>query len=121
MPDFTGTNASETLNGSETADKITVLGGTDKVAALGGDDTVSGGDGSDTLLGGAGNDILYGHSIADLDPSSGNITATLLADIGPGPIPVTGPLALTGAPGDDGFVYALRKNTGDIIRIDTTT
>ena len=115
MPDFTGSNASETLNGSESADKITVLGGTDRVDALGGDDTVSGGDGTDTLLGGAGNDILYGHSVADLDPNSGNITATLLANVG------QGALALSSAPGDDAFVYALRKDTGDVIRINTTT
>ncbi len=115
MPDFTGTNATETLSASETADTVTALGGSDQVDALGGDDTVSGGDGTDTLRGGAGNDILYGHSIADLDPSSGNITATLLADVGDGAVFVTG------APGDDGFVYAVRKDVGDIIRINTTT
>jgi Ca2+-binding RTX toxin-like protein len=115
MPDFTGTNATEILNGSDTADTVAALGGSDKVNGLGGDDTVSGGDGADTLAGGTGNDILYGHSVADLDPNSGNITATLLANVG------SDALALSGAPGDDGFVYALRKNTGDIIRIDTTT
>jgi hypothetical protein len=115
MADITGTNATELLNGTETPDKITALGGTDQVDALGGDDTVSGSDGTDTLRGGAGNDILYGHSIADLDPNSGNITATLLANVG------SDALALSGAPGDDGFVYALRKNTGDVIRINTTT
>ncbi len=115
MPDFTGTNATETLSASETSDTVTALGGSDQVDALGGDDTVSGGDGTDTLRGGAGNDILYGHSIADLDPNSGNITATLLADVGDGAVFVTG------APGDDGFVYAVRKDVGDIIRIDTGT
>src|SRR5688572_751547 len=115
MPDFTGTNATEILGASETSDTVAALGGSDQVNALGGDDTVSGGDGTDTLRGGAGNDILYGHSIADLDPSSGNITATLLADVGDGAVFVTG------APGDDGFVYAVRKDVGDIIRINTTT
>src|SRR5262245_8822987 len=115
MPDVTGTNGKDTLSASGAADTVTALGGSDRVDALGGDDTVSGGDGADTLAGGAGNDILYGHSIADLEPSSSNITATLLADVG------SGALAVTGAPGDNGFVYALRKNTGDIIRIDTTT
>jgi Ca2+-binding RTX toxin-like protein len=115
MPNFPGTNASEILIGSATADTVTALGGSDQVDGSGGDDTVSGGDGIDTLLGGAGNDILYGHSVADLDPNSGNITATLLANVG------SGALALSSAPGDDGFVYALRKDTGDIIRIDTTT
>jgi len=115
MPDFTGTNASEKLSASEAADTVAALGGSDQVDALGGDDTVSGGDGADTLRGGAGNDILYGHSIADLDPGSGNITATLLANVGGGAVFVTG------APGDDGFVYAVRKDVGDIIRINTTT
>ena len=115
MPDFTGTNATEILSASETSDAVTALGGSDQVDALGGDDTVSGGDGTDTLRGGAGNDILYGHSIADLDPNSGNITATLLTNVGDGAVFVTG------APGDDGFVYAVRKDVGDIIRINTTT
>ena len=115
MPNFPGTNASETLSGSATTDTVTALGGSDQVDGSGGDDTVSGGDGTDTLLGGAGNDILYGHSVADLDPNSGNITATLLANVG------SGALALSSAPGDDGFVYALRKDTGDVIRINTTT
>ena len=115
MPDFIGTNATEILSASETSDTVTALGGSDQVDALGGDDTVSGGDGTDTLRGGAGNDILYGHSIADLDLNSGNITATLLADVGDGAVFVTG------APGDNGFVYAVRKDAGDIIRINTTT
>jgi Ca2+-binding RTX toxin-like protein len=115
MPVFTGTNAKDTLNAGGAADTVSALGGSDQVDALGGDDTVSGGDGADTLHGGAGNDILYGHSIADLDPNSGNITATLLANVD------SGALAVTGAPGDDGFVYALRKDTGDVIRINTIT
>ncbi len=115
MANFAGTHATEILNGTSSPDKIDTLGGSDKVDALAGDDTVSGGDGADNLKGGDGNDIIYGHSVADLDPSSGNITATLLADVG------SGALFVTGAPGDDGFVYALRKNTGDVIRINTTT
>ncbi|HKP25759.1 MAG TPA: PQQ-dependent sugar dehydrogenase [Dongiaceae bacterium] len=113
MPAFSGSNAKDTLSASEAADTVTALGGSDQVDALGGDDTVSGGDGADTLRGGAGNDILYGHSIADLDPSSGNITATLLADVGD--------KALALAPGEDGFVYAMRKESGQVIRIDTAT
>jgi Ca2+-binding RTX toxin-like protein len=115
MADFKGTEASETLKAGEAADTVAALGGGDVVEALGGDDTVSGGDGADTLRGGAGNDILYGHSVADLDPSSGNINATLLANVG------QGALALSSAPGDDGFVYAVRKHTGEVIRIDTAT
>src|SRR5512147_1715998 len=115
MAIITGTNSSQVLTGTNTPDTIEALGGADQVDALSGDDTISGGDGADTLRGGDGNDVIYGHSVADLDPNSGNITATLLADVG------AGALAVTAAPGDDGFVYALRKDTGDIIRINTTT
>jgi Ca2+-binding RTX toxin-like protein len=80
-----------------------------------GADTISGNDGNDTINGGDGDDTLYGHSVADLDPTSGNIQAQLLANIG------AGATFLTGAPGDDGFVYALKKDTGEVLRIDTAT
>ncbi|HEV8389705.1 MAG TPA: PQQ-dependent sugar dehydrogenase [Dongiaceae bacterium] len=115
MTIITGTHASEILNGTKAPDTIEGLGGGDQIDALGGDDTISGGDGADTLRGGDGNDVIYGHSVADLDPNSGNINATLLANVG------AGALFVTGAPGDDGFVYALRKDTGDIARINTNT
>jgi Ca2+-binding RTX toxin-like protein len=80
-----------------------------------GADTISGSDGNDTITGGDGNDTLYGHSVADLDPTSGNIEAKLLSNIG------AGATFLTGAPGDDGFVYALKKDTGEILRINSAT
>ena len=115
MPDFPGTNASETLNGSEAADTIQGLGGTDVITGLDGFDTISGGDGADDIDGGDGNDTIYGHSVADLDPSSGVIEATLLANVG------FGAVFVTGAPGDDGYVCALTKETGVITRIDTST
>ena len=115
MANITGTNATETLNGTGVLDTIQGLGGSDQINGLGGADTISGGDGRDTLLGGDGNDIIYGHSVADLNPNSGNITATLLANVG------SGAVFVTGAPGDDGFVYALRKDVGDIVRINTAT
>lgn len=76
---------------------------------------LSGSDGSDKISGGNGNDTLYGHSVADLDPASGNIQATLLANVGAGAV------FLTGAPGDDGFAYAVKKDTGEIVRIDVAT
>src|SRR5262245_58512197 len=79
------------------------------------DNVIGGLDGSDTISGGGGNDTLYGHSAADLNPASGNILATELADIG------SGAVFATGAPGDNGFVYGLNKETGEIFRIDTTT
>ncbi len=115
MADIIGTNATETLNGTGVLDTIQGLGGSDQINGLGGADTISGGDGADTLQGGDGNDTIYGHSVADLNPNSGNITATLLANVG------SGAVFVTGAPGDDGIVYAVRKDVGDIVRINTTT
>jgi Ca2+-binding RTX toxin-like protein len=115
MAIISGTHATETLIGTAVVDAIAGLGGSDLIDGLGDSDTISGGDGSDSLQGGEGDDIVYGHSDADLNPASGNITATLLADVG------SGAVFVTGAPGDDGFVYALRKDVGDIVRINTTT
>jgi Ca2+-binding RTX toxin-like protein len=110
-----GTHATETLIGTSVVDAIAGLGGGDLIDGLGDSDTISGGDGADSLRGGDGDDVVYGHSDAGLSPASGNITATLLADVG------SGAVFVTGAPGDDGFVYALRKDVGDIVRINTTT
>ena len=115
MADIVGTNATETLNGTDNPDTIEGLGGSDQIDGLDGGDTISGGDGADTIFGGDGDDTIYGHSAADLDPNSGDIVATLLANVG------SGAVFVTGAPGDDGFVYALRKDVGDIVRIDTST
>ncbi|EHK55022.1 PQQ-dependent sugar dehydrogenase, partial [Allomesorhizobium alhagi] len=115
MSDITGTHASETLNGTSSLDTIQGLGGSDRIDGLGGADTISGGDGTDTLRGGSGNDTIYGHSVADLNANSGDITATLLANIG------SGAVFATGAPGDSNFVYALRKDVGDIVRINAAT
>jgi Ca2+-binding RTX toxin-like protein len=115
MSDITGTHASETLNGTSGLDTIQGLGGSDRIDGLGGADTISGGDGTDTLRGGSGNDTIYGHSVADLNANSGDITATLLANIG------SGAVFATGAPGDSNFVYALRKDVGDIVRINAAT
>src|SRR5262245_60763593 len=104
MANITGTNATQTLNGTGVADTIQGLSGSDQINGLAGADIILGGDGNDTLRGGDGNDTIYGHSVADLNPSSGNINATLLANVGAGAVFVTG------APGDNGFVYALRKD-----------
>ena len=115
MADITGTHASETLNGTDGLDTVQGLGGSDQINGLGGADTISGGDGADMLQGGDGDDTIYGHSVADLTPNSSDITATQLANVG------SGAVFVTGAPGDGGFVYALRKDVGDIVRIDTAT
>lgn len=115
MANITGTHASETLNGTTSSDTISGLGGSDLIDGLGSADTIFGGEGADTLRGSDGNDTIYGHSTADTNLSSGNITATLLANVG------SGAVFAAGAPGDDGFLYALRKDVGQIIRINTTT
>jgi Ca2+-binding RTX toxin-like protein len=115
MANIIGTNATETLNGSGIGDAMQGLGGSDRINGLAGADTISGGDGADRIFGGDGNDTIYGHSAADLDRNSGSITATLLTNVG------SGAVFVTGAPGDDGFIYALRKDAGQIIRINTST
>ncbi len=115
MANITGTHASETLNGTTSSDTISGLGGSDLIDGLGSADTIFGGEGADTLRGSDGNDTMYGHSTADTNLSSGNITATLLANVG------SGAVFAAGAPGDNGFLYALRKDVGQIIRINTTT
>ncbi|HWK67965.1 MAG TPA: PQQ-dependent sugar dehydrogenase [Rhizobiaceae bacterium] len=112
MADIAGTNATESLNGTAAADTIRGLGGGDRISGFAGADTISGGDGADNLLGGDGNDVIYGHSVADLDPNSANIAAIPLASVGAGAVFVAG------APGDDGFVYALRKDVGNVVRLD---
>jgi Ca2+-binding RTX toxin-like protein len=117
MANITGSHAGDILNGTTSRDTIHGLGGSDQISGQGAPDTISGGEGADTLSGGNGNDTLYGHSVADADPSLGGtvITATLLANVG------SGAVFVTGAPGDDGFVYAVRNQVGDIVRINTST
>ena len=82
-------------HGTELLDTIQGLGGSDQLSGLAGNDTISGGDGADIIFGGAGDDILYGHSAADVDPHSGDIRATLLANVGSGAVFVTGARATT--------------------------
>src|SRR5688500_5909299 len=48
MADFTGTDADDTLDGSEGADRIFGEGGGDTLRGRGGDDLLVGGDGTDT-------------------------------------------------------------------------
>jgi Ca2+-binding RTX toxin-like protein len=65
-----GTQGSDTLNGTEAADKIVAKKGADTVNALGGDDKVWTGRGADTANGGLGNDTLGGK--ADRDDLNGD-------------------------------------------------
>lgn len=115
MADRSGTNKSETLDGTDDPDIFMSLGGADTLNGLGGADTFSAGDGADIVFGGAGDDIIYGHSQADRQASSGFIRTEKLADIGFGAVQT----ALAG--GDDGFIYALNKDSGEIVRINAET
>jgi Ca2+-binding RTX toxin-like protein len=63
----TGTNAGETLNGSDVGDLIRALGGIDIVNGLKGDDCLAGDDAADRLDGGDGNDQLAGGGSADIE------------------------------------------------------
>jgi CSLREA domain-containing protein len=61
----TGTNASETLNGTAFGDLIFGLGGNDVINGLQGDDCLDGGSGRDRLSGAAGRDRLSGGAASD--------------------------------------------------------
>ena len=76
---------------------------------------ISGGDGSQILTGTSGDDVIYGHSVADVGPLSGQVTATRVA---------TGlalPTFAGSAPGDANGLYVTEKDTGRIVRVDLTT
>ena len=73
MAIIVGTNASETINGTNQSDVILASNGNDTVNGGGGNDIVTGGNGNDTLNGGADNDILAGGNGDDtLDGGSGS-------------------------------------------------
>ena len=110
-----GTDASAIHNGTAGADRIVALAGSDSVRGGAGNDTIQGGDGHDVLRGGTGNDVIYGHSPGDGDVHAGRITATVLTNIGGGAV------ALVTAPGEDGFVYGVNKDSGIVSRIDIAT
>ena len=55
-----GTNAKDTLNGSDGVDLIFSLNGKDRVSAGAGNDYVCGWNGESTIYGGAGDDTIYG-------------------------------------------------------------
>jgi len=113
VADRNGTTKSETLDGTDDPDIFMGLGGADTLNGLGGADTFSAGDGADIVFGGEGDDIIYGHSQADRQASSGFIKTEKIADIGFGAVQT----ALAG--GNDGFIYALNKDSGEIFRINS--
>lgn len=115
MANRNGTNKSEILDGTDSDDVFVALGGADTLNGLAGADIFSAGDGADTVFGGEGDDVIYGHSQADRQASSGFIKAEKITDIGSGAVQT----ALAG--GDDGFFYALSKDSGEIFRINAET
>jgi Ca2+-binding RTX toxin-like protein len=62
----TGTNAAETMNGTQFGDLIRGLGGNDVINGLQGDDCLYGGTQNDTVSGSEGNDLVQGDSGADV-------------------------------------------------------
>ena len=60
LPTIKGTNAAETLTGTNKDDVIMGLGGNDQITGANGNDVVCGGAGDDVVDGGNGNDVLLG-------------------------------------------------------------
>ena len=87
MPDFVGTSARDTLNGSAGADVL------------------SGRDGSDSVFGGAGNDTIYGHSTGDLTAGSELIDALRVAS------GLSNPLFAASPPGDPDRLFIVEQHT----------
>ena len=67
-----GTDAGETLNGTNNSNILLAKGGDDSVFALGGSDFVEGGGGSDTIDGGTGDDTLQGAGVFSGQGGDGN-------------------------------------------------
>jgi 5'-nucleotidase len=60
LPTIKGTNAAETLTGTNKNDVIMGLGGNDRITGANGNDVVCGGAGDDVIDGGNGDDVLLG-------------------------------------------------------------
>ena len=106
--DITGTNNSETINGTyDITDFIYGLGGNDIINGLFGDDIIDGGDGNDRLFGGFNNDHLTGGIGNDLlEGGSGDDQLTGGAGID----------TMNGGDGDDlFFVSSIEDLLGDRI------
>ncbi len=73
MPDYTGNNGDNTINGSNGDDTIAGNGGEDTLSGGNGNDTISGGSGDDEIDGGNGNDGIDGGTGDDvLDGGNGD-------------------------------------------------
>lgn len=118
MPDITGTNEDDVLQGSSGNDTINGLGGNDTLYSGGGNDTLNGGAGNDfiqvqggigTVTGGDGNDTItttYVANLASCDAGSGDdivfldggsvVTASLTGGDGNDLLHINGGVALQG-------------------------
>ncbi len=96
-----GTEANDTLSGSNNADTMNGLGGNDTINGLGGNDTIDAGAGNDTVNGGEGNDTLSG--ALGTDTISGG----------------AGNDQLFGGADDDTFVWTLADTTAAGIEADS--
>ena len=76
---------------------------------------ISGGDGGNIIVGTDADDTIYGHSIADIAPNVGQITATLVAT------GFNAPVFATSAPGDPDRLYVVEKDLGRIILLSLST
>ena len=97
MADITGSGARDTLTGTDAADVL------------------SGGDGGDQIFAGAGDDLVLGHGLADLQPGSELISATLIAQ------GLAAPLFAASPPGDPDRLFIVEKDSGRIRILDLAT
>lgn len=92
--------------------EITGTGARDTLAGGAGADVISGGDGGDRIFAADGDDLILGHSLADLQPGSAAIQATLIAQ------GLAGPLYAASPPGDPDRLFIVEKDTGQIRILD---
>jgi VCBS repeat-containing protein len=107
-----GTNASETINGTNQGDIIIAGNGNDTVNGGGGNDIITGGNGNDTLNGGAGSDIIDAGNGNDI-VNGGAGTDILLGGNGDDTLDGgSGSDILGGGNGNDILIYRASENTG---------
>lgn len=119
-----GSDADETLVGTEQADRLYGRGGSDMIHGLGGDDLIEGGNDNDYIVGGWGNDVLDGGAGNDtyiFSPGFGMDRVIGLADAGSGTDVIRFQDGLTRAQasitvgGDDVMVSFLNGNGFDSV------
>ena len=105
-----GTNAGDTINGTNQSDILVARNGNDTVNGAGGNDIITGGNGNDTLNGGAGNDIIDGGNGNDI-VNGGAGSDILLGGNGDDTLDGgSGSDLLSGGNGDDILIYRASEN-----------